>query len=172
MRTDRKDRIVYLQVKCFIKEREESPPLCASSVFLGIWEFGGGDDSQRDVWVGLALGVGRVDGHLRLVQVGLQAGELRFDPLQVPLGSVHVHVGLGLQFPHPGILVREAAAVHLRGLEVTRVQNLHPEVIPEQLRAHSDAAELVVTHLQRALLLYTVPVISRRNKSNEILANR
>ena len=161
----RQDRIVYLQVKCFVKEREESPPLCACSVFLGVWEFGGRDDPRGDVWVGLALGVG-------CVQVGLEAGELGLDPLQVPLGSVHVHVGLGLQFPHPGILVSEAAPVHLRGLEMTRVQDLHPEVIPEQLRAHSDAAELVVTHLQRALLLHTVPVISINRKNNEMLASR
>ena len=168
----RQDRIVYLQVKCFVKEREESPPLCACSVFLGVWEFGGGDNPQGDVWVGLALGVGRVDGHLRLVQVGLEAGELGLDPLQVPLGPVHVHVGLGLQFSHPGVLVREAAPVHLRGLEMTRVKDLHPEVIPEQLRTHGDAAELVVTHLQRALLLHTVPVISINRKNNEMLASR
>ena len=52
----------------------------------------------------------------------------------------------------------------LRGLEVTRVQDLHSEVIPEQLRAHGDAAELVVAHLQGTLLLHTVPVISRKEE--------
>ena len=109
MHRHRQDRIVYLQVKCFVKERKESPPLCACSVFLGVWEFGGRDDPQGDVRVGLSLGVGRVDGHLGLVQVGLEAGELGLDPLQVPLGSVHVHVGLGLQLTHPGVLVCEAA---------------------------------------------------------------
>ena len=103
-------KIIYsqgtnLQVKCLVKEREESPPLCAGSVFLRVREFGGGDNPQRDVRVGLALGVGRVNGHLRLVQVGLQAGELGLDPLEVPLGPVHVHVGLGLQFPQPGVFI-------------------------------------------------------------------
>ena len=158
------DLFTNLQVKCLVKEREESSPLCAGSVFLRVWKFGGGDNPQRDVGVGLALGVGRVYGHLRLVQVGLQAGELGLDPFEVPLGSVHVHVGLGLQFPQPRVFISEAAPVDLRGLEVTRVQDLHSEVIPEQLRAHGDAAELVVAHLQGALLLHAVPVISRKEE--------
>ena len=153
-----------LQVKCLVKEREESPPLCSGSVFLRVWELGAGDNPEGDVGVTLALSVGRVDGDLRLVQVCLQTGELGLDPLEVSLRSVHVHVGLGLQLAQSCVLVREAAAMHLRGLEVTRVENLHPQVITEELRADGDAAELVVAHLQRALLLHTVPVISKTGK--------
>ena len=46
-----------LQVKCFIEQWEERPPLGASPVFLSIWELAGGDESEGDVRVGLALGV-------------------------------------------------------------------------------------------------------------------
>ena len=81
-----------------------------------------------------------MDGHLGLVQISFQASELRLDPLKVPLGPVHVHVGLGLEFAHPGVFVREAPAVHLRGLEMARIEDLDPEMILEELSAHCDAA--------------------------------
>ena len=91
-----------LQVKCFIEEGEEGPPLRPGPVLLRVGELGGGHHAEGDVGVRLALPqggyilrswgnihpcmhahlrVGRVDGHLGLVQVRLQTRELGLDPL-------------------------------------------------------------------------------------------
>ena len=57
--------IFYLQVKCLIKEREESSPLSSGPVFGSIGKLAGGDDSQGNVGVRLALSVRCVYGHLQ-----------------------------------------------------------------------------------------------------------
>ena len=47
----------------------------------------------------------------------------------------------------------------LRRFEVTGVEDLHPEVILEELGPHGQTAQLVVPDLEDPLLLHPVPVV-------------
>ena len=61
------ERIVYLQVKGLIKEWEESSPLSSGPVFRSIGKLTGGNDSQGNIRIGLALGICCVYRHLEHV---------------------------------------------------------------------------------------------------------
>ena len=51
------EMIFYLQVKGLIKQREECSPLSSGAVFRSIGKLTGGNDSQGDVGIRLALSV-------------------------------------------------------------------------------------------------------------------
>ena len=58
-------RIENLQVKGFIEEREEGPPLRPGSVLLRVGELGGGNHAEGDVGVRLALPQGGIYSQVR-----------------------------------------------------------------------------------------------------------